>query len=78
MSCAFARILARNPSSNMRAPGDSSNRPADATRDVIHAVRAVAMSWHGVLFDRGRRAIHRATRATFARWQVALTDAELE
>lgn len=78
MSCAFARIFVRDLSSNMSAPGDSSNTPADATHGVIHAVRAVAMSWHGVLFDRGRRAIHGATRATFARWQVALTDAELE
>lgn len=37
----------------------------------------VAVSWHGVLFDRDRAAIHAAVAATFARWGVAVTDEEL-
>ena len=38
---------------------------------------AVAFSWHGVLFDAGRKSIHEAIRETFARRGVALTDGEL-
>jgi len=38
---------------------------------------AVAFSWHGVLFDAGRKSIHEAIRETFARWGVVLSDEEL-
>lgn len=48
-------------------------RPAEILAQTV----AVAFSWHGVLFDAGRRSIHEAIRATFERWGVALTDDEL-
>lgn len=37
----------------------------------------VAVSWHGVLFDEDRAAIHAAIAATFARWGVSVTADEL-
>jgi phosphonoacetaldehyde hydrolase len=46
---------------------------ADPLRDAT----AVALSWHGVLFDRDRRAIHAAVAATFSRWQVEVPAEEL-
>lgn len=46
-------------------------------RETLRGAQAVAFSWHGVLFDRGRCAIHAAIRETLARWGVELTDAEL-
>jgi phosphonoacetaldehyde hydrolase len=46
---------------------------ADPLRDAT----AIALSWHGVLFDRDRRAIHAAVAATFARWQVQVSADEL-
>jgi phosphonoacetaldehyde hydrolase len=46
---------------------------ADPLRDAT----AVALSWHGVLFDRDRRSIHAAVAATFARWQVQVSTDEL-
>lgn len=45
--------------------------------EAIRGSRAVIFSWHGVLFDRGRASIHAAVRATFAKWGVTLSDAEL-
>ena len=45
--------------------------------DPLRGARAVVLSWHGVLFDRGRHAIHGAVRATFARWNIAITDEDL-
>lgn len=45
--------------------------------NALRGAKAVALSWHGVLFDRDRAAIHRAVAATFARWGVAISDAEL-
>lgn len=51
---------------------------SNAAREALRSARAVAMSWHGVLFDRGRCAIHAATRAMLARWSIELSDAELE
>jgi len=45
--------------------------------DPLRDAKAVALSWHGVLFDRDRRAIHAAVEATFARWRVPVTGVEL-
>ena len=45
--------------------------------DVLQRAKAVAMSWHGVLFDRDRRAIHAALAENFARWGVQVAEAEL-
>lgn len=45
--------------------------------ELLARSRAVAFSWHGVLFDSGRRSIHAAVRATFAQWEVELSDGEL-
>lgn len=45
--------------------------------DPLKTAKAVAMSWHGVLFDRDRRAIHAAVKATFAHWSVVVSDDEL-
>ena len=39
--------------------------------------RAVVVSWHGVLFDRGRRAINAAVGQTFARWSVNISESAL-
>ncbi len=44
---------------------------------LLHNAKAVAFSWHGVLFDRDRRAIHAALAETFARWTVIVTESEL-
>ena len=46
-------------------------------RALLQSVRAVAFGWHGVLFDRGRVAVHAATRQTLARWGVEVGDAPL-
>lgn len=46
-------------------------------RALLRSGQAVAFGWHGVLFDRGRAAVHAATRATLARWGVEVTDAAL-
>lgn len=46
-------------------------------RALLRGAEAVAFGWHGVLFDRGRVAVHAATRATLARWGIEVTDAEL-
>lgn len=43
----------------------------------IEGAKAVAISWHGVLFDRGRMAIHAAMHDTFANWGVEVTRDEL-
>jgi phosphonoacetaldehyde hydrolase len=45
--------------------------------EVLQRAKAVALSWHGVLFDRGRRAIHAALAENFDRWGVAVTEDEL-
>jgi phosphonoacetaldehyde hydrolase len=45
--------------------------------DPLRDAKAIAFSWHGVLFDRDRRAINAAAEATFARWGVLLSSAEL-
>ncbi|MFM7052813.1 MAG: HAD family hydrolase [Planctomycetota bacterium] len=47
------------------------------TKEALRDAQAVVFSWHGVLFDRDRRAIHGAVRATFARWGVALSEQDL-
>jgi beta-phosphoglucomutase-like phosphatase (HAD superfamily) len=39
--------------------------------------RAVVVSWHGVLFDRGRRAINAAVAQTFAQWSVTVSESAL-
>ena len=46
-------------------------------REALRGAQAVALSWHGVLFDRGRTAIHAAVRETMARWDIELTESEL-
>lgn len=48
-----------------------------STGDALRGAKAVAVSWHGVLFDRDRAAIHAAVAATFARWGVAVSQDEL-
>ncbi len=45
--------------------------------DALRGAQAVAVSWHGVLFDRDRRAIHAAIRETFLEWSVDVRDDEL-
>jgi phosphonoacetaldehyde hydrolase len=50
----------------------------DIAVEAVRSAHAVIFSWHGVLFDRGRRSIHEAVRGTFARWGVEVSDAELE
>jgi beta-phosphoglucomutase-like phosphatase (HAD superfamily) len=35
------------------------------------------VSWHGVLFDRGRHAINAAVAKTFARWSVTISESAL-
>jgi beta-phosphoglucomutase-like phosphatase (HAD superfamily) len=45
---------------------------------IVQSARVVAISWHGVLFDAGRREIHEALRAAFRPWGVDLHDDELE
>jgi HAD superfamily hydrolase (TIGR01509 family) len=47
------------------------------TQEVLREAEAVVFSWHGILFDRDRRAIHEAVRSTFARWRITLTDEDL-
>jgi len=56
---------------------NSKPNPSAPTGEILKDARAVAFSWHGVLFDRDRVAIHAAMRETFAKWGVQLTDADL-
>lgn len=49
----------------------------DRTNDVLRNAEAIVFSWHGVLYDAGRTAIHQAIRDTLAHWGVEVTDAEL-
>lgn len=44
---------------------------------LVRNAKAVAFSWHGVLFDRDRRAIHAAVAETLARWGVSVHVDEL-
>lgn len=44
---------------------------------ALSGTSAIALSWHGVLFDRHRHEIHAAIRSTFAHWGVDLLEAEL-
>ncbi len=54
-------------------PRSETNR----TNDVLRDAEAVVFSWHGVLYDAGRAAIHAAIHETFAHWGVEVTEAEL-
>jgi beta-phosphoglucomutase-like phosphatase (HAD superfamily) len=49
-----------------------------AASAIVRDARVVAISWHGVLFDAGRREIHEALRAAFRPWGVELSDDELD
>ena len=44
---------------------------------LVRNAKVVAFSWHGVLFDRDRRAIHAAVADTLARWGVQVTAEDL-
>ena len=44
---------------------------------LVQNAKVVAFSWHGVLFDRDRRAIHAAVSDTLARWGVQVTNEDL-
>ncbi len=46
--------------------------------ETLQHANTVALSWHGVLFDRERRAIHAALRDTFLEWSVEVRDDELQ
>ena len=48
-----------------------------SVEDALKHADAVVLSWHGVLFDRDRRAIHDAVRVTFNQWSVEVRDDEL-
>jgi beta-phosphoglucomutase-like phosphatase (HAD superfamily) len=57
---------------------NSSHGDASLARtDFAGKSRAVVVSWHGVLFDRGRRAINAAVGQTFARWSVTISEPAL-
>lgn len=62
------------------APDISKPSPPGAPRPLAALTghsHAVALSWHGVLFDRGRRAINAAVSQTFARWSVSISESAL-
>jgi beta-phosphoglucomutase-like phosphatase (HAD superfamily) len=61
-------------------PHTSNSSRGDASlarTDFAGKSRAVVVSWHGVLFDRGRRAINAAVGQTFARWSVTISEPAL-
>ncbi|MEY3021306.1 MAG: hypothetical protein RIS86_502 [Planctomycetota bacterium] len=51
--------------------------PREGAAAVLRDADAVILSWHGVLFDRGRTEVHRALRHALAPWGLEPTDDEL-